>query len=137
MKLCAYLGFDGNCREAITFYQKVFGGEIVAMMTHAASPMADQVPADWGDRIMHARLIFGDNVLMAGDGPPDCGKANGYSLSITVDTAEEAERIYSALSENATITMPLEETFWAVRFAMLTDQFGTPWMVNCEKPLPA
>jgi PhnB protein len=134
MQLSTYLFFDGNCEAAFKFYEKILGGKIQAMMTHAGSPAEAHVPAEWRDKILHARLSLGDQVLMASDAPPGRGaKPGGFSVSIQVSEPAEAERIFSALSENATINMPMQETFWAYRFGMLSDQFGVPWMINCEK----
>lgn len=130
-----YLAFDGQCETAFKFYERCLGGKIVAMIPFGDTPAADHVPGEHRDRIMHARLIAGSQVLMGGDahaGHPFEG-IKGCSVAVQVDTPEEAERLFKALSENATITMPLGETFWAARFGMLTDQFGVPWMVNCEK----
>lgn len=127
-----YLVFDGACAEAFRFYQQVLGGTIEAMITHAGSPMAEPVPAEWGDRIMHACLIAGDLTLMGSDMPP--GRAQrpaGFYVNLTVGQPAEAERIFDALADGGTVTMPLEPTFWAERFGMLVDRFGIPWMVNC------
>jgi PhnB protein len=135
MQLTAYLIFDGNCRQAFEFYQQSLGGEIVAMFDHSGPEVAGHVPPDWHDRIMHARLVVGDAVLMGSDNrPEETGRKYGFSVSAQVDTPEEAERIFHALSEGGSVTMPIGETFWAVRFGMLVDPFGVPWMVNCEKP---
>jgi PhnB protein len=135
MKLNPYLFFDGNCEEAFKFYAKVLGGKIDAMFPHAGSPAEEHVPAEWRSKIMHARLVLGDQVLMASDAPPGRQDAmRGFSVSLNVDTTAEAERIYGALAENGTVTMPIQQTFWAARFGMLVDRFGTPWMINCENP---
>ena len=136
MKVNPYLSFNGNCAAAFRFYQKALGGTIPMTMTYGESPMCDQTPPDFRDKIMHTRLIAGDAVLMGSDAPPDrYQKTQGATVALGVDSAEEAERIFHALAENGTVTMPISETFWAVRFGMLTDQFGIPWMINCEKPM--
>jgi PhnB protein len=136
MKVNPYLSFNGNCAAAFRFYQKALGGTIPMTMTYGESPMCDQTPAEFRDKVMHTRLIAGDAVLMGSDAPPDrYQKTQGTTVALGVDSAEEAERIFHALAENGTVTMPISETFWAVRFGMLTDQFGTPWMINCEKPM--
>jgi PhnB protein len=138
MKLNTYLAFDGTCEAAFNFYQRCLGGELVAMMKYSGSPMAAQTPAEWRDKIMHARLIVDGEVLMGSDAPPGRHEPpKGFHASINVDTAAEAERIYAALSEGGSIVMPLQETFWATRFGMFSDRFGTPWMINVEKPLSA
>ncbi len=127
-----YRVFDGNCEAVFKFYEKVFGGKIDAMMTHEGTPAAEQVPADWRKKIMHARLLVGDKVLMASDAPPDRYQPmKGFSVAIGIDTPAEAERIFNARAEKGTVSMPLAKTFWAERFGMLVDQFGTPWMINC------
>jgi PhnB protein len=103
-------------------------------MTFGGSPMEDRAPAEWRDKIMHARLTVGANVLMGSDAPPDRYEPmKGITVSIGVDDPAEAERIFHALAEGATVQMPIQQTFWAARFGMLTDRFGTPWMINCEQ----
>jgi PhnB protein len=135
MQLNPYLTFNGKCEAAFKFYERCLGGKIEMMLTHGNSPMADQVPPDWRNKIMHARLTIGDKVLMGSDAPPEHYEAaKGFSVSVSVDEAVEAERIFKALAEKGTVRMPLQETFWAVRFGALVDQFGVPWMINCEKP---
>jgi PhnB protein len=135
MQLNPYLTFNGRCEAAFKFYEKVLGGKIEAMMTYGSSPMAEQTSPEWRNKIMHARLSIGDKILMASDAPPDRYEAmKGIMVTLGIDDPGEAERIFRALSENATVQMPIQETFWARRFGMLVDQFGTPWMVNCEKP---
>ena len=137
MQLNPYLNFDGCCEAAFKFYEKVLGGKIEAMMTHANMPPSAgaQTPPGWKDKIMHVRLVAGDNVLMGSDAPPDhFEKPQGMSVSIQVDDPKEAERIYAALADNGTVRMAIQETFWAVRFGMLVDRFGIPWMINCERP---
>ena len=134
MHVNPYLTFDGNCEEAFSVYQKIFGGEIVAMMLYEGSPAEASASAEWGKKIIHARLVFGDNVLMASDAPPGrFQKMQGISVTLNIKDQVEAERVFDALAEGATVAMPLAETFWAVKFGMLTDRFGTPWMINCEK----
>jgi PhnB protein len=134
MQCNPYLVFNGNCEQAFKFYEQVLGGKITAMMKFAETPAADQHGSDFRDKIVHARLSFGSNVLMASDAPPHYFEPmKGMSVTLSVDTPDEAERIYKPLSEGAEIKMALQETFWALRYAMLTDRFGTPWMINCEK----
>ncbi len=104
------------------------------MQTHGESPMKDHVPSDWLDKIIHARLVVGDRMLMGSDAPPSAYTApQGIFVSITVGTPTEAERTFNALAENGTISMPFQKTFWSAGFGMLVDRFGTPWMVNCEQ----
>ena len=135
MQINTYLLFTGQCEEAFKFYEKLLGGKIEAMMTHEGGPAASQVPPEWLKKILHARLAVADQVIMASDAPPGRqAKPQGFSVSVSVDDPAEAERIYNALAEGAAaVTMPIQESFWAKRFGMLTDRFGIPWMINCEK----
>ncbi len=135
MQLNAYLTFNGQCEAAFKFYERCLGGKIEMMMTHGESPMANQVPPEWRGKVMHSRLVVGGNVLMGSDAPPDRYNApKGFSVSLSVDDPAQAERIFHALQEKGTVQMPLQETFWAVRFGTLVDRFGIPWMINCERP---
>jgi PhnB protein len=134
MQLNPHLTFNGQCEAAFKFYQECLGGRIQTMMTYGESPMADQVPSEWRDKIIHATLIVGETTLMGGDSPSDrYEEPRGFSISININDPAEAERIFHALAENGTVTMPLQQTFWTVRFGMLVDRFGVPWMVNCER----
>ncbi|HTU23419.1 MAG TPA: VOC family protein [Gemmataceae bacterium] len=134
MQLNPYLLFAGRCEEAFTFYAKCLGGKIEAMMPHEGTPAACNVPEEWRKKIMHARMSVGDAVLMGCDAPPGRQeKPQGFSVSIQVKQPAEAERIFHALAENGTVRMPIQETFWAVRFGMLVDAFGIPWMINCPR----
>ena len=134
MQLIPYLNFKGTCEEAFKFYEKTLGGRIEAMFPHEGTPAADFVPADWRNKIMHAHLVVGDAVLMGSDSPPDQFEAmRGMSVAIQLNDPAEADRIYHALAEGGTVIMPIDETFWAVRFGMVVDRYGTPWMINCEK----
>ena len=134
MKFNSHLNFDGRCEEAFNFYKQCFGGEIKAMIPHGETPAADHVPAEWRSKIIHACLLVGDQALLGCDAPPThYHKPQGFSTSIDVKEPVEAERIFCQLSESGTVRMPIQETFWAVRFGMVVDQFGIPWMVNCAK----
>jgi PhnB protein len=133
MKMNTYLAFNGNCGEAFKFYEKCLGGK-TELMKYGDSPMADQTSPDFKDKIMHARLDVGDQILMGADSPKGMFNGNhGFSVAIGVTDPTEAERIWAGLSEGATVHMPLGKTFWAEAFGMLVDRFGIPWMVNCEQ----
>jgi PhnB protein len=133
MQLNAYLNFDGCCEAAFKFYEKVLGGKIEAMVRHAGTPAEEYVPAEWRDKIMHARLVVSDQVLMGSDAPPaHHEKVGGFSVAIGIKDPAEAERIFHALADGGTVRLPIQPTFWAARFGMLVDKFGTPWMINCE-----
>jgi PhnB protein len=133
MQLNAYLVFNGQCEAAFKFYEKVLGGKILGMFTHAGTPAAEHVPPEWLNKIMHVTLKVGDSVLMGSDAPPDrYKKPEGFTVNIALNDVAEAERIFHALAENGTVGMPIQQTFWAERWGMLTDRYGIPWMVNCE-----
>lgn len=136
MQLSTYLNFDGQCEAAFKFYRQCLGGEIVAMMPFGKAPVCDQVSTELHDKIMHACLVVDDQMLMGSDTTPEYpyeGGVKGAHIAINVDTPEEAERLFKDLSENGAVLMPLEETFWAVCFGIVVDQFNVPWMINCEK----
>ena len=134
MKVDPYLMFNGNCAEALKFYEKAIGAKTEFSMTFGEAPAQNPVPPGWGSKIMHATFNVDGMKVMASDCPPEhYQKPTGFSVALGVKTPEEAERVYKALSENATIGMPLQKTFWSPAFAMLTDKYGIPWMVNCEQ----
>ena len=134
MKIQTYLTFDGTCKQAFEFYAKALGAKIEMMMTHGESPVAEQTPKEWRDKIMHASLTVGDQSLMGSDQPDSKEPIGGFSVSLSVEKPADAERLFKALSQGGTVGMEMQETFWAQRFGMLTDRFGVPWMVNCERP---
>ena len=135
MQLNPSLNFKGHCREAFTLYQKCLGGTVQSMMTWGESPMAEHMPAGWHDKIIHAAMSVGGTILMGSDSPPDrYEEPRGFQVTINVDDPAEAERVFNALGEGGTVTMPLDKTFWAVKFGMLVDRFGVPWMINCGQP---
>jgi PhnB protein len=132
MQLNSYLAFNGQCEAAFKFYEQCLKGKIVTMLTHGDLPIAKQAPPGWQNQILHASLIVGDQVLMGADAPPDhYKKPQGFSVTLGLTDKAEAERIFQALAESGTVQTPLQETFWAVRFGMLIDRFGIPWMINC------
>jgi PhnB protein len=133
MKISPYLIFDGQCEAAFTLYEQVLGGAITFKQTHGESPTAAQVAPGWQDKIMHITLAVGDYVVMGSDAPPGhYQKPQGVQVSISVNDAREGERVFKALAEGGTVSMPFQKTFWSPGFGMLVDRFGTPWMVNSE-----
>ena len=131
MKLNPYLAFDGDCRKAFEFYQRVLGGHISFIQTIGESPMASSQPPDAHGRVMHVTLQIGDQVLQGADAPPGLfTKPAGFCVATEFDDVAEGERVFSALAQNGTVQMPFQATFWAKGFGMLIDQFGTPWIVN-------
>jgi len=134
MQLNPYLLFNGQCEAAFKFYEQCLGGKIDGMMTHGESPMSQQVPPEWRNKIIHARMVVGDKVLMGSDVPPGhYEEPKGFSVSLSVKEPAEADSVFHALAQKGKIQMPIQKTFWSVRFGMLVDQFGIPWMVNCEQ----
>lgn len=131
MLITPYLGFDGNCREAFEFYAECFGGKIGMMMTYGGSPMAEEMPAEAHDRIMHASLVADGALLMGGDAPPgQYAKQQGMMIALEIPEIDRAKRVFDTLAEGGRVSMPFEETFWVERFGMVTDRFGTPWAIN-------
>ena len=131
----AYLGFDGNCADAMRFYEQALGGKLEVLMSGADSPMAEQMPKEFRHRIMHARLALpGGGLLYAGDTPANVPYEGIKGVSITVDyaTVAEAERVFDALAAGGRVTMPMQPAFWATRWGMAVDRFGTAWIVNGE-----
>jgi PhnB protein len=135
MQMNAYLSFQGQCEEAFRFYAECLDGKVGQIFRYAGTPLAEQVPADWQNKVMHGSLAVGDQVFMGGDVSPDrYEKPKGFSLSLHLNSTTQAERIFERLAKDGTIVMPLEETFWAARFGMLVDRFGVPWLINCGEP---
>jgi PhnB protein len=134
MKLSPYLSFKGQCEEAFKLYADCLGGTVQFKMTWGESPMADQIPPEIRDKIMHASMVVGDTVLMGADSPPDqYEEPRGISVTIPPKSVAEAERIFRKLSEGGKVIMPLEPTFWSPGFAMFVDRFGIPWMISTEQ----
>ncbi len=134
MDVNPYLTFNGECEAAFRFYEQLLGGKIDAMIRHEGTPMEQHIPPEWRNKILHAHMVLGKQVLMGSDAPPDrYRKPAGFSISISIDNPTEGERIFNSLAESGSVGMPFQETFWAYRFGMLVDRFGIPWMVNCEK----
>lgn len=129
-----YLFFtDGKCREAMQHYARVLGGEITMIMPYAGSPAEAGAPPEWKEKILHATLTIGSQVLMGSDGHPGYHKTpQGFSVSCQVQSAADADRVFAGLSEGGNVEMPLARTFFSERFGMLTDRYGIAWMVNFE-----
>jgi PhnB protein len=133
MQISPYLSFKGDCEAAFKFYEQCLGGQLGAIFRYAGTSLADQVPADWQDKVMHGSVTVGEQVLMGGDVAPDRYEApKGFTLSIQIKSTADAERIFHELANGGGVVLPLEKTFWAERFGMLVDRFGIPWQINCE-----
>jgi PhnB protein len=134
-----YLFFDGNCAEAMRFYERALGGKIEMMMTIGEAPPSNQPPHGSKDRIMHARLVVDGRALMASDAmesEPYQGMKN-FFVSLTYPSAADAKRVFGALSPGGKVIAPLDKTFWSEAFGMVVDRFGTPWMVSGGKQASA
>ena len=133
MQANAYLSFNGDCEAAFTFYVQHLGGSLGQIFRYAGTPMADTVPADWQDKVMHGSVTVGGQTFMGADVAPErYEEPKGFTLSLHVNGAAESERVFHALAEGGRVVMPLEQTFWAERFGMVVDRFGMPWLINCE-----
>lgn len=133
MKLYTYLNYGGNCRQAFEFYAEHLGATITLLTTHGEVPDPSGVPPEWRNAVLHARIELGGTVVMGADIPPDRFQPmRSAYLTLMLDSVEETERIYALLADGGQIFMKLEETFFAKRFAMLRDRFGTSWMLLHE-----
>lgn len=134
MDVHAYLFFGGDCREAMTRYQEILGGEL-DVMTMGDVPDGEPVPEDQADMVMHAALVFGETLLMASDDPTGgFDGVKGVAISVSAADADEAERVFGALADGGEVTMPLAATFWSPSFGMCVDRFGVSWMVGVAAP---
>jgi PhnB protein len=133
MQPIPYLGFNGNCAEAMRFYETALGGKLEVLMNGADSPMAAQIPKEFAQRILHARLALKNGgYLYGGDAPTHVPFAGIHGVAVTLNfaTAEEAGRVFDQLAPGGKVSMAMAPSFWAKSFGMLTDRFGTPWIVN-------
>jgi PhnB protein len=131
MQINPYLFYEGNCEAALKFYEKALGGKINAVMTYDSAPQSMPAPEGWNKKVMHGQMTIGDQVLMASDAPPGhFHKPQGFSVSLQIKDAAEAERRFNALAEGGSVNMAFGKTFWSKGFGMCVDQFGIPWMVN-------
>ena len=134
MQVTTYLSFNGDCEAAFKFYEECLEGKLGQIFRYAGTPMADQVPPDWQDKVMHTSLTIGEQVFMGGDVAPDrYEKPKGFSLSVHMKSPTRAEHIFHLLAKDGAVLVPLEKTFWAERFGVLVDRFGIPWLINCEQ----
>ena len=135
MKMHTYVNFAGTCAEAFRFYEKHLGGTIGMMMTHGQAPDQTKVDPAWKDAVLHARLSVAGTELLGADIPTAQPMRSAY-LTLNVDSETEAERIFKALSDGGEVFMPIQQTFFATRFAQLRDRFGINWMIIHERPMP-
>ena len=133
MKMHPYLSFKGDCEAAFKYYEQHLDGEMGAIFRYGGPPLSGSVPPDWSDKIMHGSITIGGQTLQAADvAPLQYESPQGFSLTLQIKGAADAERMFEALGSGGQVRLPLEKTFWAERFGMVTDRFGVPWIVNCE-----
>jgi PhnB protein len=133
MQTSTYLSFKGDCEAAFKFYEQCLGAQLGPIFRYAGSPMADQAPPGWQDKIMHGSITLGDQTLMGADiAPEQYETPKGFSISLQIKSTADAERIFHGLAKDGRVVMPLEKTFWAERFGMVVDRFGIPWLISCE-----
>jgi PhnB protein len=138
MRVNTYLNYGGNCAEAFKFYEEHLGGKIGMMMKHGEMPDPSKVLPEWKDAILYATITIGDALLMASDVPPDRWKPmRSAYLALNLASDADAERMFALLAKGGEVFMPLQETFFASRFAQLRDRFGTSWMIIHERPMGA
>lgn len=129
-----YLSFDGQCEAAFRFYEQRLGATRGPMFPYGDSPMAGDVPPGWETKVMHASITLGGVIVSGADAPPGrYEQPKGFRIFLEVDDPADTARLFDALAENATIEMPLQQTFWSLRFGVLTDQFGIPWTLGCAR----
>jgi PhnB protein len=130
MAVQPYLFFDGRCEEAIEFYKRALGAELTMMMRFKDSPEPNTCAPGQDDKVMHAQFTVGGSTILASDGRCE-GKTKfeGFSLSLTVRTEADAERLFNALADGGQVQMPLAKTFFSPRFGMVADRFGVGWMI--------
>ena len=126
------LVFNGECDAAFALYEQCLGGAVTFRLTWGESSMADQVPAEWRDKILHATFTVGDTAFSGGDVlPARYERPQGFQVQLDLDDVAAAERIFTALADGGYVTVPLQQTFWAKRFGAVVDRFGIPWGINC------
>jgi PhnB protein len=134
MRTSVHLNFDGNCSQAFRHYQRLLGGKIRALLTYGESPIADKVPVEWRERIVHATLELDGMSLMGADVPPESyATPQGFAVVLHVDDVDRGRELFSALSEGGTLRMPFQKTFWSPGYGLLVDRYGVPWEINCEE----
>ena len=137
MTLDTYLNFNGNCRDAFDFYRSVFGGDFTTMQTFRNGPPDMGIAEEDLDQVLHVSLPIGSSVLMGSDMPSNFGPArvfgNNFSISVSPQSKEEADRLFTELSEDGTVTMPIQDVFWGSYFGSLTDKFGINWQINFDR----
>ena len=134
MRASINLSFNGNCAEAIRFYERHLAGRILFELTWGNSPMAKDAPPTWGDKICHATFVAGDTTFHGVDVLPGTYESpRGFTIVLGIDDIDEANRLFRALGEDGEVHMPLQETFWARRYGKVVDRFGVGWEISCDR----
>lgn len=138
MRFYCHLSFDGRCEEAFRFYHRLFGGQFPTLLRYGESPMAGQVPKEWQQKVIHATLVIDDQELLGNDAFPNAfERPQGFAVTLGgMQDPVKARELFNALAEGGRIALPFQETFWSAGYGVLTDRFGIPWEVNCERPAP-
>jgi PhnB protein len=135
MQLYPHLTFDGQCEAAFKFYEECLEGKTIFMVTYENTPVDFQIPSDWRGKVSHATFALNDFRFSGSDVlPGQYQRPQGFALQFNLSDPVKTERIFKTLAGSGSVQMPLQETFWALRFGTLVDQFGIPWFLNCEKP---
>ena len=132
MTLIPYVHFEGQAEEALNFYKNILDGEILMVSRYGDAPMP--IDEDWKNKLMHARLKFGDSILYVSDGPKNYTSSKDGNIQLSIDVPDEnkIEEVFKKMAEGGTVTMPLANQFWGAKFGMLKDKYGVGWMFNCE-----
>lgn len=137
MQVNPYLSFQGDCEAAFDLYARCLGGRLGPIFLYGGTPLASNVSSDWANKVMHASVTLGEQILQGADVLPEQYEApKGFSLSVQTESTDDAERVFRELGEGGKIVLPLEKTFWSPLFGMVVDRYGIPWMINCEAPVP-
>ena len=134
MQTCPHINFPGTCEEALLFYEQTIGARIQYLLRYQDTPMKEQVPTEFGNKIIHATLSVGNSTIMAADAPPEHYRPpQGIALTLESSDLAEAEKAFQALAQSGKINMPFQKTFWSPGFGTLTDKFDIPWMVSTSQ----
>lgn len=136
MRISSHINFDGQCEEAFRVYERVLEGSLQTLLRFSDSPIRSQVPAEWQSRILHATLLVGECELLGSDVfPGQSGHKQGFSVTLSLADSERAKSIFAALGAGGSVLMPLQETFWAKAFGVVTDKYGVTWEINCASSM--